>query len=731
MIKEHKCNIEHYVFDSLLPNTLSDNYFVNHLWPTVYLLSNDIIKEAYVGETTDAFKRMQTHLKNVKKNKLTSIHLITSERFNKSAALDIESNLIKYITGDGNYKLQNVNIGLANHNYYQKKEVYWDIFKSIWNKLRSEGLVKHSLKHIDNSDLFKYSPYKTLTREQKKGLYVIMNNLLDDKIENYIIEGGAGTGKTILAVFLFKLINSDNSDFNYKEFGVDESEFTTLIQKVKDKYPNPKMGLVIPMASFRSTLKKVFKNIKGLSAKMVIGPTEVSRNEYDILLVDESHRLRQRVNLGTYFGAFDKACLALNLDKNSCSELDWIVQQSKKTILFYDKNQSIKPSDTNKEDFDKLKAQTSTTISKLNSQFRVKGGNAYIEYVNNLLGNRMPLDSTFFSNKEYEFLLFDSIEELTSQIKLRDNEFGLSRLIAGFSWKWISKKNKELFDININGFELQWNNTSSDWINTNNSVNEVGCIHTTQGYDLNYAGIIFGNEISYDKGKNEIIIKEENYFDKNGKQSIKEPEQLKNYILNIYKTILLRGIKGTYIYVCDKNLREYLSKYIPLASVKETKIEVEYIPHEAVIPFENSIPLYDLKVAAGSFGQVQQIEDIKWLKLPTKYKYSNELFACKVIGESMNKIIPSNSICLFRKYKGGTRNGLIALVEHSNYNDIDFGSSYTIKEYHSSKVSKNELWEHKSILLKPLSTDTSYQDLVLENIEEDNLKVIGIFECVL
>ncbi len=731
MTKEHKCNIEHYVFDSLLPNTLSDNYFVNHLWPTVYLLSNDIIKEAYVGETTDAFKRMQTHLKNVKKNKLTSIHLITSERFNKSAALDIESNLIKYITGDGNYKLQNVNIGLANHNYYQKKEVYWDIFKSIWNKLRSEGLVKHSLKHIDNSDLFKYSPYKTLTREQKKGLYVIMNNLLDDKIENYIIEGGAGTGKTILAVFLFKLINSDNSDFNYKEFGVDESEFTTLIQKVKDKYPNPKMGLVIPMASFRSTLKKVFKNIKGLSAKMVIGPTEVSRNEYDILLVDESHRLRQRVNLGTYFGAFDKACLALNLDKNSCSELDWIVQQSKKTILFYDKNQSIKPSDTNKEDFDKLKAQTSTTISKLNSQFRVKGGNAYIEYVNNLLGNRMPLDSTFFSNKEYEFLLFDSIEELTSQIKLRDNEFGLSRLIAGFSWKWISKKNKELFDININGFELQWNNTSSDWINTNNSVNEVGCIHTTQGYDLNYAGIIFGNEISYDKGKNEIIIKEENYFDKNGKQSIKEPEQLKNYILNIYKTILLRGIKGTYIYVCDKNLREYLSKYIPLASVKETKIEVEYIPHEAVIPFENSIPLYDLKVAAGSFGQVQQIEDIKWLKLPTKYKYSNELFACKVIGESMNKIIPSNSICLFRKYKGGTRNGLIALVEHSNYNDIDFGSSYTIKEYHSSKVSKNELWEHKSILLKPLSTDTSYQDLVLENIEEDNLKVIGIFECVL
>lgn len=731
MIKKLECNIEHYDFDDLLPNTLNENYFVNHLWPTVYLLSNDSLKEAYVGETTDAYKRMQTHLKNEKKNKLTSIHLITSEQFNKSSTLDIESNLIKYISGDGNYKLLNGNLGLANHNYYQKKEVYWGVFNSIWNKLRSEGLVKHSIKHIDNSDLFKYSPYKTLTREQKKGLFIIINNLLDEKIENFIIEGGAGTGKTILAVFLFKLINSDNSDFNFNEFGVDETEFTLLIQKVKEKFPNPKMGLVIPMASFRSTLKKVFKNIKGLSAKMVIGPAEVSKNKYDILLVDESHRLRQRVNLGAYFGAFDKACLALNLDKNICSELDWVMQQSKKTVLFYDENQSIKPSDTKKEDFDKLKNQSSTKMSKLNSQFRVKGGNSYINYVDNLLGNKMPKNNEPYKHKDYEFLLFDSIEELTSQIKLRNNEYGLSRLIAGFSWKWISKNDKELFDINIEGFELQWNSTSNDWINTNNSVNEVGCIHTTQGYDLNYSGIIFGNEISFDKNKNEIIIKEENYFDKNGKQSIKDPEQLKNYILNIYKTILLRGIKGTYIYVCDKNLREYFAKHIPLFLEKKSKKEIEYVKAEEIIPFENSIPLYDLNVAAGSFGETQQIEDIKWLKLPSKYKYSKDLFACKVVGESMNKIIPNGSVCLFRKYKGGSRNGLITLVEHSNYNDLDFGSSYTVKEYQSSKITKENKWEHKSIILKPLSNDTSYKELILENIEEDNLKVIGIFECIL
>jgi len=96
------------------------------------------------------------------------------------------------------------------------------------------------------------------------------------------------------------------------------------------------MALVVPMSSFRDTLKKVFRSIKGLSAKMVVGPAEVSKTTYDIILVDESHRLRRRVNLGAYFGAFDKAAIRLGMDKMNSSQLDWIVKQSKKTLLFYD-----------------------------------------------------------------------------------------------------------------------------------------------------------------------------------------------------------------------------------------------------------------------------------------------------------------------------------------------------------------------------------------------------------
>ncbi|HSD15583.1 MAG TPA: DNA/RNA helicase domain-containing protein [Flavobacterium sp.] len=724
----HAFEIKSYDFNSNLHSEFQNSHYAKDLWPIVYILSDGNTKEAYVGETTDTYARMNSHLKSNAKNKLTTVHLIASEKFNKSATLDIESNLIKYISGDGQYKLINGNVGLANHNYYQKKEVYWDMFKSIWDRLRAEGISKHSIDYIDNSDLFKYSPYKTLTHEQKSGLLVIIKNLLNGDFKNIIVEGGAGTGKTILAIFLFKLLNSNNEDFNFKEFGDDESEFIRLIIELKLKYPNPKMALVVPMSSFRNTLKKVFKNIKGLSANMVIGPAEIIKDKFNIVIVDESHRLRRRVNLGAYYGAFDIVCEKLGLDKNNCSELDWVTRQADNAILFYDEDQSIKPSDVKKEDFDKLKLNPLTKIEYLKSQFRVKGGNDYVQYIDNLLNCKLESTYKKFDSKDYEFVLFDSIEDIVQEIKLRDKENGLSRLVAGYSWEWISNKNKDEFDIKIDDIKLKWNTVAVDWVNSINAVNEVGCIHTTQGYDLNYAGIIFGNEITYDKETDEIVILKENYFDKNGKQSINNPTELKDFILNIYKTIMLRGIKGTYIYVCDKNLREYFANHIPKFKTEKT---IEYLQVDKVIPFENSIPLYDLKAAAGNFSELQNVSDYEWISLPARYKPSEDLFACTVQGESMNKVIPNGSVCLFRKYTGGSREGRIVLVEHNSIQDPDFGSGYTVKEYRSKKNIENDKWSHYSITLKPLSMDSEFKDIELVEDELSSLKVIGVFECVL
>lgn len=719
--------IDRFDFNKNVFTQIDHIHQVKDLWPVVYILSDGKVKQAYVGETTDANARLSSHLSHAEKQKLNNVYLIRSEKFNKSATLDIESNLIKYLSGDGEYQLLNANLGIANHNYYQKPDLYWDIFKGIWNKLRSEGVAKHSIEYINNSDLFKYSPYKSLSSDQKLNLLEMLRSIASGEKKQILVQGGAGTGKTILAIYLFKLLLSEPGEFNYLEFGEEEREFIELVSEIRNRFPELNIALVVPMASFRKTLQRVFKNIKGLKPKMVIGPAEVAERKYDIVMVDESHRLRRRVNLGAYYGAFDKAAEKLGFDKNS-NELDWILKQSHQSILFYDADQSIKPSDVKEDDFKKLILQKTTQIIQLKSQFRVKGGNDYVKFVDDLLNARIAKDVRFV-NPHYECLLFDSLTDMIEEIGKREREHQLSRLIAGYSWEWISKEDKSLFDIEIGDVKLQWNSVNIDWVNSAGAQSEVGCIHTTQGYDLNYAGIIFGNEISYNKVSGRIEIQKENYFDKNGKQSINDPAELHQFILNIYKTIMLRGIRGTYVYVCNPELRAYFRAHITSYTSDSMTLSLVQCRSEK---FENSIPLFSLKVAAGEFGEVQNAEELNWVPLPNDITYSNDLFACRVVGESMNKVIPNNSICLFRRYTGGSRTGLIVLAECTDLQDLDTSSSYTVKQYESlKKENESDEWSHQRIILKPLSNKSEYEPIILNEDEIKRFKTIGIFERVL
>ena len=143
-------------------------------------------------------------------------------------------------------------------------------------------------------------------------------------------------------------------------------------------------------------------------------------------------------------------------------------------------------------------------------------------------------------------------------IKQKNAEYGLSRMVAGYAWTWNTKKGGE-YDIEIDGLKLVWNSTTSNWVNSPNAINEVGCIHTIQGQDLNYTGVIIGPEISYDPQNHKLVIIEEKYKDINGKRSISDPKELERYIVNIYKTLLTRGIYGTYVYIVDENLRKYFT----------------------------------------------------------------------------------------------------------------------------------------------------------------------------
>ena len=141
----------------------------------------------------------------------------------------------------------------------------------------------------------------------------------------------------------------------------------------------------------------------------------------------------------------------------------------------------------------------------------------------------------------------------------------------------------------------------------------------------------------------------------------------------------------------------------------------------------NLLPFYDLKVAEGSFSEVQSVEEMRWVAMPDGVRPSSDLFVCQVIGESMNKVIPNGAYCLFRKYSGGSRNGQIVLVESTSIQDTDYGSCYTIKEYESKKTEDGEGWKHQSIVLKPLSTVVGYAPIVLEAEELKEFRVIGVF----
>ena len=533
------------------------NTYMNNLWPVVYIIKDDTIGEAYIGESTNAINRMKNHLANEDRKKLADLLIISCDKFNKSAVLDIESNLIQYMSSDGRYKLQNGNTGLINHNYYQREQ-YQGLFDNLWEHLLVEKYAKNPLSRIDNSDLFKYSPYKSLTNDQHDSVLEILG-LLTKKEENTIfVEGGAGTGKTILAIYMMKLLKTDIMDHHLDAEDETYSSELRMISQLKEKFPNPRVALVVPMTSLRKTLKKVFANVKGLKSSMVIGPSEVSKNEYDVLIVDEAHRLRKRKNI-TNFKSFDDANKLLGFDIHEGTELDWILKQSKNQIFFYDEGQSIKPSDIDQAKF--IKQKWSASLLKLVSQHRVKGGMDYINYIDKLLHCRLEKGDKKFESVHYEFVLYDSLTDLYADLKKKEDEFGLCRLLSGYSWEWKSAKN-DVPDITIEGLNLKWNTTNEDWINSPNAFNEVGCIHTTQGYDLNYTGIIFGKEITYNPETKQIEINASQYFDKKGKQGIEDPATLKAYILNIYKTMMLRGIRGTYVYICDEGLREYFKEFV-------------------------------------------------------------------------------------------------------------------------------------------------------------------------
>ena len=732
---------ESYPFNLESIKEIEKNQWVRNQWPLVYFLRNGSInKEVYIGESNNASLRLKNHLTNPeKKDSFQTVNIIGSDKFNKSATLDLESRLIQYINAEGTFTTKNLNLGHQNHNYFQQ-DLYKNLFNTVWQKLIEKKIVSKSLTEIENTELFKYSPYKSLNDGQYKSVLEILSCINKSEGNSIFISGSAGTGKTILATYLMKLLYSDvhiNDDFELNEDDIYE---ISLIREFQKKYPKAKIGFVIAMTPFRETIKKVFTRVPGLHKKMVMSPSETFNLgiKYDLLIVDESHRLRQYRNI-SWMGEFRKKNILLGLG-NEGNELDWIIANSKNQIFFYDSAQSVKPSDIDEYKFTELLNKKTTLKLSLNSQMRTKGGNDYITFIDNLLNCDVSKRPEL--SKEFELEYFDSFVALHNKLKIKEKENGLSRLIAGYSWEWKSDPKKkpspnlDAIDIEIEGLEFQWNKNYKDWITSENSFEQIGCIHTTQGYDLNYAGVVFGLEIDYDPELNTIVIDRTKYFDKNGKNGVNDIDALKAYIVNIYKTVLYRGINGVYIYACNNNLKKYLKKHININeeknSITEDKINSpRIIPFESVKPFVNAVPIYNIKVAATNFSDPQFYEEFSWAELPMQVSPKEGYFIAQVIGDSMNKKIPNSSYCLFEEYTGGSRNGEIVLAECSSIQDGDFGTGYTIKEYSSMKSYTEDSFIHESIVLKPMSYDDTFEDIVLTEDEIKKFRVRGIFKKVI
>ena len=569
--------VKEYAFNESTPSLLKDDA-VNSDWPVVYVISND--SEAYVGETISATHRMKQHWDNPhtpERRKLKKVDIISDDSFNKSATLDIESSLIDLMSADKRFNsLQNENGGVYYHRYskmgnYAKDS---DLFQELWNKLKKKDLVKHEIVDLTNSNLFKYSSYKALTEDQcftrDQIFHDIAEAMSQDNPLTCFVQGSAGTGKTILAIYLLKqLVTTRTDDYEDDDSVPDYLLDLKKIQGLK-AHGSLKVGYVVAMTSLRTSIKEVFSQIKGLKASMVIGPAETAKQHYDVLIVDEAHRLKQRNGLGADIGSFDETNRKLGFDINTGNQLDWIVKQSEVQILFYDAEQSVKPSDVPKEHFDRLFFKDGSVHYSLESQMRCLGGNDYIRYVKDIFENRSPERLSF---NQYAFRLYHHIDHFCDDMLKEETDNGLCRIVAGYAWDWHTKNEKEtvdpaaVHDIELEGRPFVWNQKAQGWVSSISGkriVEEVGCIHTIQGYDLNVCGVIVGSEISYDPIQHSITIDPSRYRDPKGKIN-SDPAQIKDYILHIYETLCTRGIKGTFLYVCDPELRAYLSRYIDWA----------------------------------------------------------------------------------------------------------------------------------------------------------------------
>ncbi|MGM9489784.1 DNA/RNA helicase domain-containing protein [Ideonella sp. YS5] len=543
-----------------------------------------------------------------------------------------------------------------------------------------------------------------------------------------IVQGGPGTGKSVIAINLLGAL---------------------IARKRNARYVSKNAA---PRAVYEAKLSGTFTKTR--ISNLFCGSGAFVNDEadsYDTLIVDEAHRLNE------------KSGLYRNLGDNQVKEL---IRSARCTVFFVDDDQRVTLLDIGHTEELRRHARemgAEVTELELSSQFRCNGSDGYLAWLDRTLDIRETANPTL-DTAEYDFRIFDNPADLHALVELKNRANNRSRVVAGYCWKWPSKKDPTAWDIEMPafGYQRRWNldKDGSLWIVTPGSVEQVGCIHTCQGLELDYVGVIIGPDLAYRDGRIVTDATKRASSD----QSVKglkamlksEPEHARALadaiVKNTYRTLMTRGMKGCYVYCTDAPLAEYLRSRLRMAPEMadardgETGSSVTAPVPSNVVPLRRvtkeerdagvaAAPVVDLRFAAGGFSDTQTLEDgaDDWVALPDWVRPQPGLFVAQVVGESMNRRIPNGAWCLFRANPVGTRQGKVVVVQHRSIDDPETGGRYTVKLYASEKVvAEDGGWRHERIALHPDSDRPGFEPIEISVREgEDSFLVVAEMLTVL
>ncbi|AVN58933.1 DUF2075 domain-containing protein [Mesoplasma florum] len=389
---------------------------------------------------------------------------------------------------------------------------------------------------IDGKDIF------TLIDEQRTS-YEKCLQLIDEYRKNndkkvIIIPGGPGTGKTVIALRILSACIQKGLN----------SIYVSKNESLRNGYKKIILENDVEKTYSRARIDNMFYG----SAKF----SNLTKNNFDCTVIDEAHRLIER-HQWTPKG------------KGYNNQIQEIICESKVSIFFVDEKQIVTTQDIGTIKEIKRCALKEGVLNEniylldpLESQFRSSGADDYIDFVDNILyeENKNVLDFT----NNFNFKVFDNIEKMYKEL-LEKNIKNNARLLAGYCWNWVSKKDKEKNDIQINNFEIKWNLANDKYYMFNeDSVSQAGCIHTSQGLEKEYIGVIIGPDLIYRNNKVVVDYSKKAKTDTSlkgiGKLNEFEKQEIADKIIkNTYRVLLTRATKGCFVYCCDKELGVYIS----------------------------------------------------------------------------------------------------------------------------------------------------------------------------